>query len=107
MQQKIDYRDYLRGRFSDFDIITSDIAGRCAPADCVNVRGHAASGTTAHFFQGKNNYPYHIESDSSNCAFSNHDGAFSSGAGQLWKNFRCIMADDSTTQWWFGVYMAD
>jgi len=112
MQQKIDYRDYLRGKFSDLDIMTRELYGQCLPVDYVNVRGHAASGTTAQVFQSKNNYPYHIQSHSSSCAFSNQAGGLYSEDnfgyyGTINKNFRCTMADDSTTQWWFGGYMAD
>ena len=113
MQQKIDYRDYLRGKFSDLDIITQDFGGRCSPVDYVNIRGHAAgSGTTASFHQYKNLYPCHIQSASSGCTFRNNVETVSSEDnfgyhGTINKNFRCTMTDDSTTQWWFGGYMAD
>ena len=61
MEQKIDYRDYLRGKFSDFDIMTSIGHGKCFPVDYVNIRGHAAgSGTTVQFWQGQNYYLSHI-----------------------------------------------
>ena len=111
MQQKIDFKDYMRGKFSDSDIMTYN-NGQCLPVDYVNVRGYTASGTTAKFYQTKDFYPVHIESANPGCAFHASSGAVSSEDnfgyyGTINKNFRCTMTDDSTTQWWFGGYMAD
>lgn len=38
MQQKIDYRDYLRDKFSDFEIMTHNGNAQCFPVDYVNMR---------------------------------------------------------------------
>ena len=57
-------------------------------------------------------YPVHIQSAYPGCAFHASSGGSSSEDdfgyyGTINKNFRCTMTDDSTTQWWFGGYMAD
>ncbi|KAL9953348.1 hypothetical protein ACROYT_G040750 [Oculina patagonica] len=113
MKQKIDYRDYLRGKFSDFDIMSFFGGGQCKPVDYVNIRGHAAgSGTTAKFWQW---HSYILHTDSSmpgSCAFKPNAGAISSEDNfgyynTVNKNFRCTMGDVHSTNWWFGGYMAD
>ncbi|KAL9953345.1 hypothetical protein ACROYT_G040747 [Oculina patagonica] len=111
MKQKIDYRDYIRGKFSDFDL--TFVGNNCFPVDYVNIRGHAAgSGTTVRFWQG---YSYILHTDSSmpgSCAFKPNPGSVASEDnfgyyGIINTNFRCTMGDDQTTNWWFGGYMAD
>ena len=112
LQHNVDYRDYLRGKFSDFDLMTYRGYGQCFPVDYVNIRGHAAgSGTTARFWQVVDTFSLHIDSyHTGNCAFKPNTGAVSSEDnfgyyGCINKNFRCTMSDDSTTQWWFGGYL--
>ena len=112
MQQKIDYRDYLRGKFSDFDIMAYNGHGQCFSVDYVNIRGYlSGSGTTVRFWQVFDTYTLHTDSyHSGDCAFKPNTGAVTSEDnfgyyGTINKNFRCTMADDSTTQWWFGGYL--
>ena len=112
MHQKIDYRDYLRGTFSDFEIMTFSGHGKCFPVDYVNIRGHAASDTTAQFWQVQDAYLNHIDSTATGCAFKPNAGAAPSEDnfgyyGNFNKDFRCTMGADHTTQWWFGGYMVD
>ena len=108
----IDYRDYMRGKFSDFDIMTFLEDGKCQPVEYVNIGGHAAgSGTTAQFWQMLNSYILHINSESTGCGFKPNIGAIPSEDnfgfyGSPNSNFRCTASDDSTTQWWFGGYLA-
>ena len=108
----IDYRDYMRGKFSDFDIMTFLGDGKCQPVEYVNIRGHAAgSGTTAQFWQMLNSYILHINSESTGCGFKPNIGAIPSEDnfgyyGSPNSNFRCTTSDDSTTQWWFVGYLA-
>ena len=113
MEQKIDYRDYLRGKFSDFDIMTFIGSGQCFRVDYVNIRGHAAgSGTTAQFWQGIGSF-LHIDSSNTGCAFKPNAGSvrsednFGSYADAFNRNFRCTMGNDQTTNWWFGGYIGD
>ena len=111
MEQKIDYRDYLRGKFSDFDIMDYLGQGHCFPVDFVNIREHAAgSGTTVRFWQMQNTYMLTTDSSVTGCGFVASAGAVPSEDnfgyyGTINTNFRCTMADDSSTQWWFGGYL--
>ncbi|XP_078349847.1 uncharacterized protein LOC144634687 [Oculina patagonica] len=117
IMKEINYRDYLRGKFSDFDIMSFLGHGRCFPVDYVNIRGHAAgSGTTARFWQAQDTFTLHTDSyHTGSCIFRPNAGAVS-GHGEdnfgfygtvNQKNFRCTMGDTQTTNWWFGGYMAD
>ncbi len=109
------YNDYLRGKFSDFDIMTYVGHGKCFPVDYVDIRGHAAgSGTTAQFWQAQDTYTLHIDSSHTGCAFKPNAGAVPSednfGYHQATnRNFGCTRYNEAyqTTQWWFGSYLAD
>ncbi len=114
IMKEINYRDYLRGKFSDFDIMSFLGHGHCKPVDYVNIRGHAAgSGTTARFWQVQNAYTLHTDSYSpGSCAVRPNAGSVPSEDnfgfyGNVNRNFRCTMGDDQTTNWWFGGYMSD
>ena len=109
--EEIDYRDYIRGKFGDFDIMAFLGYEQCFPVDYINIRGHAAgSGTTAKFWQVQNTYMLHIDSSATGCGFVATSGAVPSEDnfgyyGVINSNFRCTMAGDSTTQWWFGGFL--
>jgi len=113
LMQAIDYRDYIRGEFSDLDLLTYLGHGKCFPVDYANIRGHAAGdGTTTHFWQVNNTYFLHIDSSAGGCGFKPNAGAVPSEDNfgyyaTVSDNFRCTVEDDSTTQWWFGGYLAD
>ena len=49
----VDYRDYVRGNFKDFDILTFLGDAQCKEVDYVNVRGHKSSNTKVNFWQTK------------------------------------------------------
>jgi len=93
--KEIDYRDYLRGKFSDFDIMTFLGVGKCFPVEYVNIRGHAAgSGTTAQFWQIHNANFLHIDSTASGCGFKPNAGAVTTEDNfgyyhRFNSNFRC------------------
>ncbi|KAL9953330.1 hypothetical protein ACROYT_G040731 [Oculina patagonica] len=112
MKGKIDYKDYLRSKFSEFDIMSFLGGGHCKRVDYVNIRGHAAgSGTTAQVWQG-HGYIFHIDSSHTGCAFKPNAGSVPSEDnfgyyGHVNTNFRCTMANYQTTNWWFGGYMSD
>lgn len=107
------YRDYLRGKFSDFDIMTWVGSGTCQPVDYVNIRGYSAyGGQTAQFWQAKDQYTLHIDSSQTRCDFKADVGAAGSEDnfgyyGTVGMNFRCTAYSSSyrTTQWWFGGYL--
>ena len=111
LEKAIDYRDYLRGKFSNFDIMTFLGYGKCFPVEYVNIRGHAAgNGTTAQFWQDQSTYTLHIDSSVAGCAFKPNAGAVYSEDNfgyydKINTNFRCTAGDDATTQWWFGGYL--
>lgn len=109
----VDYKDYLRGKFSDFDVMTYVGRGKCLPVDYVSIRGHATgSGKTAQFWQIPDTYTLHIDSTASGCDFKPNAGAVPSEDnfgyyGQInSRNFRCTIQSGQTTNWWFGGYMA-
>ena len=47
----VDYRDYVRGNFRDFDIMTFIGNDQCKKVDYVNIRGHKSSNTKVVFWQ--------------------------------------------------------
>jgi len=110
LEKAIDYRDYLRGKFSNFDIMTFLGYGKCFPVEYVNIRGHAAgNGTTAQFWQVQSTFTLHI-SRAAGCAFKPNAGAVYSEDNfgyydKINTNFRCTAGDEATTQWWFGGYL--
>ena len=113
LRKSIDYRDYIRGKFSDLDVMTFLGHSTCFSVEYANIRGHAAaSGTTAQFWQVHNTYLLHIDSSHSNCGFKPNSGAVPSednfgyyGAVNI--RFRCTAGNEATTQWWFGGYLSN
>ena len=108
----VDHRDYVRGNFKDFDIMTYLGNGVCKAVDYVNIRGHQARQSQAAFWQTKNTYHLHIDSSAAHCAFKPNQGAVGSEDNfgfYLSPNpkFRCTATDVDTTQWWFGGYNED
>ncbi|KAJ7389760.1 hypothetical protein OS493_029181 [Desmophyllum pertusum] len=90
--KKIDYRDYLRSKLSDLDVMI--------------YLGHAGSGTAVEFYQVHDTYFLHISSHN-RCTFKPNSGAVSSEDNfgfynNINQNFRCTMTNSQTTQWWFG-----
>ena len=114
LRKSIDYRDYLRGKFSSFDIMNFVGSGQCKPVEYVNIRGHVAggAGATAKFWQASNTWLIHIDSRASGCTFAPIAGAVSSEDnfgfyGNVNNRFRCTAGTHATTQWWVGGYMSN
>ena len=112
MVEAIDYRDYIRGRFRDFDIMAFSGKGVCFPVEYVDIRGSTAGkGTTLPFFQGQDREFLHTDSTFTGCEFKpNVSSAVASEDNFGLYNdvnvkFRCTVGDYSTTQWWFGGYL--
>ena len=107
----IDFRDYLRGNFKDFNIVDYLGQGKCKKVEYINIRGHLAMHLTAPFWQVVNAYTLHTDSQSTNCQFkSAKNGAVSSEDnfgyyGSINSKFRCTQGPQSTTQWWFGAHL--
>ena len=103
----IDYRDYLRGNFKDFNIVDFLGVGECKRVEYVDIRGHNGTNLTVPFWQ---DWALHIDSSSGLCEFSATVGAVSNEDnfgyyGVFNPKFRCTQADNSTAQWWFGAHL--
>ena len=106
----VDFRDYVRGNFSDFDVVDYLGSGECKKVEFVNIRGHIGIHVTASFWQRTGYSVAHINSPSTECAFNPSSGATSSednfGSHKDFNTlFRCTKNDESTTQWWFGGHL--
>ncbi|XP_044170779.1 uncharacterized protein LOC114956762 [Acropora millepora] len=106
----VDFRDYVRGNFKDFDIVNYIGAGQCKKAEFVSIRGHNGMHQTVHFSQRKDTWGLHIDSSYANCQFKPSSGAVGSEDnfgfyGSTNPKFRCSKDDQSTTQWWFGAHL--
>ena len=55
----IDFTDYLRGNFKDFDIVDFQGHGECKRVEYVDIRGHNGTNLTAPFWQRKNAWMLH------------------------------------------------
>lgn len=111
--QTIDYQDYLRGKFSDFDIMTwYGSRSDCKPLEFISILGKTGGrGTTAGFYQYSNSYFLHIDNGNTSCSFvpplnpsADYFGYYGDG---LNTEFRCSENYASTTQWWFGGYLEE
>ena len=109
----IDYQDYVRGKFSDFDIIDYEGGGlNCQTVEFVNILGNTSgSGTTVGFWQYSGSYMLHIDSSNTGCEFlplANPRVDFFGYYGDgMSSDFSCSQYDYSSTQWWFGGYLQE
>ena len=106
----VDFTDYVRGNFKDFNIVDFLGVGQCRKVEYVNIRGHKGFHLTARFWQVANTLILHIDSSSSGCNFDPRSGSVRSEDnfgfyGTTNPKFRCTAGDDSTTQWWFGAHL--
>ena len=108
--QGVDFRDYVRGNFKDFNIVDFVGAGQCKKVEFINIRGHNGMHRTACFWQKTGLEGLHIDSTSRGCQFNPSSGSVHSedNFGGYWytnPKFRCCKDDQSTTQWWFGGHL--
>jgi len=105
----VDYKDYLRGNFANFDI-TSFLGEKiCKAVDYINVRGIGGH-TSATFWQVENKYLLHTDSSFNTCHFDARKGGkhsednfgFYSTTNDA---FTCTSGPSATTQYWFGSYI--
>ena len=107
----IDFRDYLRGNFKDFNIVDFLGTSTCKRVEYVDIRGHNGTNLFVAFWQIKNGNMLHHDSSSHLCNYTAKDGAVGSEDnfgfyyGAFNPKFRCTQADNSTTQWWFGAHL--
>ena len=103
----IDFTDYLRGKFKDFNIVDCLETGQCKRVEYVIIRGHNGTNLTAPFWT---DWVLHTDSSSDICEVHATVGAIRSennfSAYVVFNpKFRCTPADNYTTQWWFGAHL--
>lgn len=106
----VDYTDYMRGNFKDFDITTYLGQQQCRKVDYINIRGHIGYHSTVTFWQVTNGYLLHTDSSITKCSFNGKQGARHSedNFGYYYTTnpaFRCTSGPSATTQYWFGSYI--
>ena len=103
----VDYRDYVRAEFSQFNPLTFEKNLQCKRVEYINVRGNNCTGCTATWSQ--NTYTMlHHRSDSDKCELNKAPDA--TGNEQCFgyyhnrnPSFRCTETDQSSTNYWFGA----
>ncbi|XP_046849119.1 uncharacterized protein LOC124442668 [Xenia sp. Carnegie-2017] len=106
---KVDYRDYVRAKISDFDVMTFTGNGICKKVEFVNIRGHQCAQCTSKWWQVLGAYAAHIDSYATGCDLNPSTGSVVSEDnfgfyGTTNNKFRCTENQLSTTNWWFGAY---
>ena len=105
---KVDYTDYVRAKFTDFDIMTFRHRAICKKVEYVNIRGHQCAQCTSKWWQYE--YGAHIDSTQTGCQFlAAQDSVVNEDNfgyyGSYNNKFRCSARPLSTTNWWFGGYL--
>ena len=106
----IDFTDYIRGNFKDFNIVDFIGSGQYKKVEFVNIRGHNGVHLTVRFWQVAKSYLLHTDSSLSGCNFNAKSGSVpgEDNFGHyrvINPKFRCTAEDLSTTQWWFGAHL--
>ena len=108
----VDFKDYVRGNFKDFNVVDFIGVGKCNKVEYVNIRGHIGLHLTVRFWQGLNKWFLHIDSSSVHkaCQLNPHSGSVKQEDNfgyyhSINPKFRCTEGADSTTQWWFGAHL--
>ncbi|XP_022777495.1 uncharacterized protein LOC111318909 [Stylophora pistillata] len=105
----VDFTDYVRGNFKDFNIVDFIGGGKCKKVEFVNIRGHIGIHLTAKFWQSTSAM-LRIVSSHAGCNFDPRSGSVSGEDNfgyysDINHKFRCTAGDLSTTQWWFGAHL--
>ncbi|CAH3031027.1 unnamed protein product, partial [Pocillopora meandrina] len=108
-----DYRDYVRAKFTNFDLLTHRDRGRktCKLVDYIDVHGHNCKNCTAVWYQAGEFILTH-KSNESLCEFGSAPGSIqvhgtyseqNFGRYAFYNpNFRCTSNSSATTNYWFG-----
>ena len=104
----VDFKDYVRGNFKDFNIMDYTEAGHCKKVEYINIRGHIGMHLTARFWQ--RNDLLHIDSSYTGCQFNPTAGSVQGEDNfghyaVISPKFRCTEKTNSSTQWWFGGHL--
>ena len=105
----VDYRDYVRAKVSDVDLVVYSGEGTCAKVEYINLRGHVGVGVTVGFWNSAR-YHFHTDSTYTGCSFDARSGVASSEDNWgFYHNtnsaFRCTSSSEATTQFWYGEYI--
>lgn len=105
--QPVDFRDYVRAEFKQFDVLTF-VAGRiCKKMEFMSIRGHACQQCTAAWGQRIHLFLTH-RSDVNECERGGTPGhitpeqTFGRYKKGLNRDFRCTAGESATTNYWFG-----
>ena len=108
----VDYRDYVRAKFKNFDLLTYRGDETCELVDYINVHGHSCEKCTAVWYQSDGYILVH-RSYQNNCEFGRAPGSIQDndryseqnfGRYEVYNpNFRCTSSSSATTNYWFGL----
>ena len=106
----LQYRDYVRARFSEFDCGRFYGAEGCKKVEYINVRGHNCTECTVAWWQKNNKYILYHDSSSDECQFGSSPGFVKDENNfGFYKNhnpeFRCSAQNESSTNHWFGSFV--
>ena len=107
----VDFVDYVRGKFVNFDVVNFIGDNTCKTVEYVNIRGHQCSDCDLPWWQLDGSYFIHTDSNYNTCSFDPRQGAVNyednfGYYGTVNLNFRCTADASSTTNWWFGGNVA-
>ena len=106
----VDYIDYVRGKFTVFDIMKYLGSGACKKIEYADIRGNRCAHCTARWWQQSGRRSPHMVSSYSGCQFNGRAGAVAGEDNFNYyddfnKKFRCSSSPKATTNWWFGGYL--
>ena len=107
----VDYVDYVRGKFVDFNVMTFIGAYICKKTEYLNIRGHSCTGCTSPWWARQNTWSLHTDTNYQKCQFNGKQGAFHEEDNfgfyaDVNPSFRCTADQSATTNWWFGGNVA-
>ena len=103
----VDYVDYVRGKFVDFNVVTFLGTYSCQKVEYVNIRGHYCKNCKPIWWQNSK-YMIHIDSNHARCGYydfvkdARHREDNFGHYVHINRAFRCTADDTATTNWWFG-----
>ena len=108
----VDYRDYVRAKFQNFDVLTYKGSKTCELVDYINVHGHSCENCTAVWYQSDGYILVH-RSYKKHCEFGRAPGSIQDndryseqnfGRYEVYNpNFRCTSSSSATNSYWFGL----
>lgn len=110
----VDFRDYLRAKISDIDVLSESLVGTCKKVEYVNIRGIVGVNTEMAVWNKAGSWIFHTDSRHLGCAYNakqgsvdteNNFGFYCESDISMNTQFRGTANDESTTQYWFGGYL--